>query len=463
MPITQLSTRFVACCLALAASASAAPVAEVPGGSDLPRVLFLTHSAGFVHRVVRRPADGSLSHAESLLLAAAEGRFDVMPTQDCRDITAKNLARYDAVLFYTSGDLPITPENLEALTAWVRAGGAFVGTHSATDTLKTYAPYVDMIGGVFDGHPWHEEVTVRVEDADHPATRHLGESFRITDEIYQFRDWSRHPLRVLLALDGASVEVGKGKRADGDYAVSWCKDYGRGRVFYTSLGHRPTVWTDPRFQQHLLDGIAWAIDGPDYSPPAPRGDTVLFDGSSLENWRQKDGQQALWAVADGTMQAVRGAGDLVTAEQFSGDFLLHLEFRVPETPATNGWQDRGNSGVYLQGRYEVQVLDSFGRELKSGDCGGIYGKHAPALDACRPAGEWQSYDIQFSSPRHEDGEKVANARMTVWHNGLRIHDDVEIDGPTTAAMSADEPGRGPILLQDHGHAVRYRNVWLSPR
>ena len=105
----------------------------------------------------------------------------------------------------------------------------------------------------------------------------------------------------------------------------------------------------------------------------------------------------------------------------------------------------------------------FGRELKSGDCGGIYGKHAPALDACRPAGEWQSYDIQFSSPRHEDGEKVANARMTVWHNGLRIHDDVEIDGPTTAAMSADEPGRGPILLQDHGHAVRYRNVWLSPR
>jgi hypothetical protein len=111
----------------------------------------------------------------------------------------------------------------------------------------------------------------------------------------------------------------------------------------------------------------------------------------------------------------------------------------------------------------VQVLDSFGLELKSGDCGGIYGKHVPSINACRPAGEWQSYDIEFTAPRSEDGKKVANARMTVWHNGLKIHDDVEVDGPTTAAMSGDEPGRGPILLQDHGHPVRYRNVWLLPR
>jgi hypothetical protein len=164
------------------------------------------------------------------------------------------------------------------------------------------------------------------------------------------------------------------------------------------------------------------------------------------------------------MQVVPGTGNLFTRAELGGDYLLHVEFMVPPTPETNGWQDRGNSGVYVQGRYEVQVLDSLGLKLRSGDCGGIYGKHVAAVDACKPAGHWQSYDIEFRSPRRDrEGAKSESARMSVWHNGILIHDDVEVDGPTAAAVGGDEPGFGPLMLQDHGHPVRYRNIWALPR
>ncbi|MCP3914147.1 MAG: DUF1080 domain-containing protein [bacterium] len=441
-------SRSIALFLALAGS--------VHAQNEPPRVLFLTHSAGFTHSVARRPAPDRLAHAERVFQKAARGRMDIVPTQDCADINAENLARFDAVLFYTTGELPITPESRTALMQWIRAGGAFAGSHCATDTLYEYPPYVDLIGGNFDGHPWHEEVTVRVEDTTHPATKHLGESFVITDEIYQFKNYSRIPLHVLLSLDNASVEIGKGKRTDGDYALAWCRDYGQGRMFYTALGHREEVWTDERFQEHLMAGIEWAIAGPRHFAEKPA------DAVPITDWRGKDGE-AKWKQTGGVLEVVPGTGNHFSTEELAGAFRLHVEFNVPKTPQENRWQDRGNSGVYVQGRYEVQVLDSFGLELRSGDCGGIYGKHVPVANACRPAGEWQSYDLVFRSPRlGADGKKTANARMTVWHNGIRIHDDVEVDGTTAAAMAGDEPGKGPLMLQDHGHAVRYRNVWYEP-
>ncbi len=118
-----------------------------------------------------------------------------------------------------------------------------------------------LIGGYFDQHPWHQEVTINVEDQRHPATRHLEKKFKITDEIYQFRDFSRSRVHVLLSLDPDSVDLNKPAvhRTDKDFAIAWSRTYGKGRVFYTALGHRPEVWQDKRFQQHLLGAMRWVM------------------------------------------------------------------------------------------------------------------------------------------------------------------------------------------------------------
>lgn len=441
---------------------------RVPGQSvqeeqdDLPEIIFLTHSAGFTHGVVKRPDPYVLAYAEERLIEAAAGRYRVTATQDCAEINAERLSEVAAVFFYTTGELPIPGEGKQELLDWIHAGGAFIGSHCATDTFYEFPPYIDMIGGTFDGHPWHQDVTVRVEDAAHPAVEHLGEAFGIKDEIYQYRNYRRYPLYPLLTLDPESCEIEKGKRTDGDYALAWCKNYGQGRVFYTALGHREEVWDDPRFQELLLDGIEWAIDGPDYSPPPPLGATLLFDGTGVASWRHRSDERAAeWELVDGALQVKAGTGDVVSRSIF-GDALIHVEFMTPSMPEAEG-QQRGNSGVYVQGRYEVQVLDSFGLELGMGDCGSIYGVKIADVNAARPPEVWQTYDIEFTAPRFDlAGKKTESARMTVWHNGRLIHDDVVVDGPTTAGESGERE-RGPLLLQDHGNPVRYRNVWVLER
>lgn len=433
--------------------------AAKPG--PLPKVLFLTHSAGFVHDVVRRKSPDELALAERALIEALDGRYEVRCTQDCGEIDARTLAGVKAVCFYTTGELPISDAGKSALMKWIQDGGAFVGIHSATDTFYQYQPYVDMIGGLFDGHPWTQPVRVFVEDPNHQSTAKLPRPWSIADEIYQFKEWQRHPLCVLLSLDPKSVEVAKGKRGDEDYAVAWCKPWGRGRVFYTSLGHLPEVWANQAYREHLLGGFDWAVFGPDYSPPAPRGARVLFDGRNLDGFATREGAPASWKLAEGYAE-VSGGGDLVSKATF-GDALIHVEFRSPEMGPDAKGQERGNSGVYLHGRYEIQVLDSFGLAPGLGDCGALYGKKAPDANACKPASEWQSYDIRFTAPRFDAaGAKTANARISVWHNGIPIHRDVEVDGPTGGAIGQGETATGPLLLQDHGNPVRYRNLWVSP-
>ena len=191
--------------------------ASTAQAKPLPKVLFVTHSGGFRHQVVTRSPDGSLAFAEKQLQAAARDRFDVVATQDLGELSREKLKDYKAVVFYTTGELPI---DVEALTDFVKGGGGFAGIHSATDTLYKSAAYGELIGGYFDGHPWHEKVRIKVEDPKHPATAHLGPSFEIADEIYQFKDWDRKKVHVLLSLDDASVDLTRQgvKRADHDFA-----------------------------------------------------------------------------------------------------------------------------------------------------------------------------------------------------------------------------------------------------
>jgi hypothetical protein len=197
--------------------------------------------------------------------------------------------------------------------------------------------------------------------------------------------------------------------------------------------------------------------------PPPEGAIVLFDGKSLDAWVKQDGKtKPTWKVLEGGLLEVQ-RGNIITRAKFDGDFELHVEFRVPYMPQAKG-QARGNSGVYLQGRYEVQILDSYGLQSKNNDCGAIYEVAAPRVNACKAPTIWQSYDIEFHSPKCENGKMVTPPRMTVYQNGIKIHDNVAIPvDHTRAGMETDPCTPGPILLQDHGNPVQFRNIWLVRR
>jgi hypothetical protein len=197
------------------------------------------------------------------------------------------------------------------------------------------------------------------------------------------------------------------------------------------------------------------------STPAPSGALVLFDGKSTSNWTKRDGKPVEWKLANGAMEGFKGHGDIVTKDKFEGKFKLHVEFRIPYEPTLKQGQGRGNSGVYVQGRYEVQVLDSYGIESKNNDCAAIYEVAAPLKNVCKAPTVWQAYDIEFTSPKFDGTKKVEPVRMTVYHNGVKVHDDLKVSSDNTRAGMGGDPSKpGPILLQDHGHPVQYRNIWL---
>ena len=194
----------------------------------------------------------------------------------------------------------------------------------------------------------------------------------------------------------------------------------------------------------------------------PPGAVVLLPfeegkAPSTDAWVGMDGKPCPWIpIDDGSVQ-VRG-GNSQTKKAF-GSVQVHVEFRIPYMPAARG-QGRGNSGVYLQSRYEVQVLDSFGLEPKDNECGGIYSVGAPKVTASLPPARWQTYDIVFAVPEVKDGKIVKPATMTVRQNGILIHENVKIDHVTTAGIGGPVVSPAPLMLQDHGNPVRFRNIWI---
>jgi hypothetical protein len=196
----------------------------------------------------------------------------------------------------------------------------------------------------------------------------------------------------------------------------------------------------------------------------PEGAIVLFDGTDFSHWTKEDGEPAQWKIVSGAMEVIPGKGSIMTKQKFQ-DFQLHVEFNVPQASSSAKEQKGGNSGVYLQRRYEIQILDSYGVELENNDCGAIYKVKAPDKNMCKKPGRWQSYDITFRAARFakENGhlKKTKNARVTVLHNDVVIHSDVEIPNKTGAGQPEGVEARS-ILLQDHGYRVRFRNVWIVP-
>jgi hypothetical protein len=196
---------------------------------------------------------------------------------------------------------------------------------------------------------------------------------------------------------------------------------------------------------------------------APSDAVVLFDGKNLSQWQSGGGGPAQWKVENGYVEIVKGKGTIATKQAF-GDCQLHVEWAAPAAATLEG-QERGNSGVFLMGRYELQVLDSYqNKTYPDGQAASVYGQYPPLVNASRPPGQWQTYDIIFHRPRFDKQGKIARpARMTVLHNGVLVQDNVELTGPTAHKQQPpykQHAEKLPLTLQDHGDPVRYRNIWL---
>jgi hypothetical protein len=201
------------------------------------------------------------------------------------------------------------------------------------------------------------------------------------------------------------------------------------------------------------------------APGKPPSDAVvLFDGSNLDAWRAEKGGPAPWKVENGYMEVVPHSGEIITRQEF-GDSQLHVEFRTPSPPKGNS-QGRSNSGIFLYGIYEIQVLDSYNNlTYADGQASAVYGQSPPLVNASRPPGEWQVYDIVYTGPRFKDGKVEVPGYVTVFHNGVVTQNHTQILGATghrTLPKLVVHGPKGPIALQDHGDPMRFRNIWIRP-
>lgn len=421
------------------------------------KVLVVTATAGFRH--------SSIATAENVIATLGEtsGAYTVVDVvrggpdgKDSAEVAAKmtmaKLNEVDAVIFAnTTGDLAIPDK--DGFIKWVEAGHALIGMHSCSDTFHGYRPFIDLVGGEFLTHGAQVQVDAYNQDPTHPATRHLGPIYTVFDEIYEFKSFERAKVHGLLTLDKSPQTL-----APGDFPVAWSKDVGRGKMFYTSLGHREDVWTSTLYQQHILGGIQWALglekgsgkptDTANTLSAAEKKDgfKLLFDGKTMNGWkyRRDDGKRS-WSVQNGMLVNTLGKDehgtDLLTEEQFR-NFTVRFEFQVPPN---------SNSGFYLRGRHEIQVFDDYksGKPTAGGN-GAIYNLKPVSLFASRKPGQWQSAEVT-----------IVGQKITAILNGVKTHDGVECPKGTGGQLDDNVDQPGPILLQgDHG-AVGFRNLRIK--
>lgn len=290
-----------AVCLLLASAAQA----------QVKRVLYLTATYGYRH------GDAIEASAEVFQQLAREtGKLEIVHTEDVSWISADRLRDFDAVWFFTSGELPLSQQQKADLLAFVRDGKGFGGSHSATDTLYTWPEYGELIGGIFDGHPWVQEATVDVEDPENPIVGHVAPSFRAEEEFYQFRAFSRDNVRVLLTLDTRGLNPNPP-----DVPLAWMRPYGRGRVFYSAFGHFPVSFRAPPLRTMLRQALLW-LTGQIEADPAPR--PVTPSVSSVKVIGRPDD-----LVAPGALVAI--AGERLTGGSSLNAAAVPLPIRLAGT------------------------------------------------------------------------------------------------------------------------------------
>lgn len=432
------------------------------------------------------------------------GRFDVKVTEEPRGITAKTFEGYDlAVLNYYDQRDPAKRwgEPAEkALEDFVRSGKGLVMFHFSTASGAGWDEYEKMSGGNWrpnNGHhsPMHGFEVV-IKDREHPIMQGIRPKQRVPwDELYANLKWQPEGTYHVLATawDDHKLYQGKARQptpGDGlDQPMMWTLKYGQGNVFATVLGHDAAAVQTPLFVATFTRGAEWAATGavtlplprqialdsramrdalpvpadvaPGANPAAPPADAVvLFDGRDMSAWTNREGAPAGCKAENGEMVCATGAGDIYTARKFRGA-QIHLEFNIPLMADKTG-QLKGNSGVYLQNRTEIQLLDSYNNPTYvTGMLGAVYDEHPPLVNAARKPGEWQSYDIVYRAPKcNERGNQLEPARVTILLNGVLVQDSA----PVRFKPGMCEPG--PLRIQDHSgfknapHTVmRLRNIW----
>ena len=424
----------------------------VPSAVDAQekKLLVVTVTKGFRH--------SSIPTAEAVLgsLAERHASFAVEYARTDDEIAQKmapdQLETFDGVIFAnTTGELPIPDK--EAFMDWIKAGHGFVGMHSASDTLHQFRPYIEMIGAEFLTHGPQVEVDAVNEDPEHAACQHFGSHFKVYDEIYVMKSFDRDRVHGLLTLHNHP-----NSKMPGDHPIAWSKSYGEGRVFYTSLGHREDIWTDADYQRHIIGGILWSLGlAEGSSAPVDQryqvsktekeaGFKPLFNGVDLEGWKLRhDDGPASWDVQNGmlvnTVKDGEHGTDLISVDSFR-DFTVRYEFQVPKG---------SNSGFYLRGRHEIQILeDAAGRKLADGGNGAIYSLKPVDIFVSRKAGQWQEAEVT-----------IVDDRVSAFLNGVKVHDDVEVNRATGGELDSNLDQPGPVMLQgDHG-AIAFRNIRIK--
>ncbi len=398
------------------------------------------------------------------ILGQRTGAFTAVPSTDTAMFSPENLKQFDAVLMNnTTGELFTDERMKQGLLEFVKSGKGLIGVHAATDCFYKWAAYGEMMGGYFNGHPWNEKVGVKLDDPGHPLVAAFGgRGFEVADEIYQFKEpYSREALKVILSLDVEKTNMEKGgiRRKDKDFAVSWVRSYGQGRVFYCSLGHPNDIFWTPAILQHYLDGIQFALGDldADTSPagagPGP-GFRQLFNGKDLTGWKARPRS---WVVKDGQL-ARKSSGDIWTEAEF-GDFVLDLEFMLSRYAKSGvlirggGAGDRKNPGI------EIEIVDSSKkRKPTKTDCGAIYGCLAPSENVAKKPGEWNRMVITAEGPKVRvtlNGKQVIDADLDDWDK-VRKNPDKSFNRYPKALK--DMPRSGRIGLQSKSGKVIFRNI-----
>ncbi|MEU9332524.1 ThuA domain-containing protein [Streptomyces sp. NPDC048290] len=401
------------------------------------KVLVFSKTAGFRH-------DSIPAGIAALKELGAPAGITVTATEEARQFTTANLAKYDAVAFLsTTGDV-LNAEQQAAFENFVKNGGGYMGIHAAADTEYSWEFYGGLVGAYFDSHPAIQKATVRVEDHDHPATGHLGETWERTDEWYNYRTNPREQAKVLATLDETTYQGGNMK---GDHPIAWCQSYGGGRSFYTGGGHTKESYAEEAFRAHLLGGMQYAT-GQVKADCKPSTDyRKIFNGQTLNGWKQAG--PGKFTVSNGTLVSEGGMGLLWYQAKELKSYSLKLD-----------WKMRGddNSGIFVgfpasddpwsavTKGYEIQIDATDAPDRTTGSVYSFKSANIKARDqVLRPPGQWNSYEI-----------KVQGERLQVFLNGVKINDFTNKD-PQRSLTD------GYIGLQNHGAAdqVSFRNIQLK--